>query len=487
MGDFTPTDEQVNAVDLAVTGTDLAIEALAGAGKTSTLKMIAAALDSRCNYLAFNRSIADEAKATMPGNVASSTVHSLAYRALGFRYRARMDNQQRRRLSDVARALEAPTVLVDDYDGGTIEFDPVSVVSHARRGIDAFCMSADAEPTQRHVPYVPKLDKVGSYVNNDAFALQVLPTMRKVWADLQSTDERGLMTYSPQHYLKQWQLTDPHIDTDVILYDEAQDANPVMLAIIAAQDHAQRIFVGDTHQQIYEWNGAVNAMGKLDGERCHLTRSFRFGHDIAAAANVILERLDADVDVVGAGPEGLIVPVDRPDVLLCRTNAETIGQAFTAFEQGLQVAIVGGVAALIKLAEAADDLMTKGRTWHPELAIFSSWGEVLSFCADRNTDSASLDPIVRLIDSYGADALISMLRRCCDERRADIVLSTAHKSKGREWGSVKMGADFVDPDDDDDLRDLSDSELRLMYVAVTRAQHKLDPYSMGWLVDSLGQ
>lgn len=41
---LTPTQEQCDIVDAARTGANLVIEAVAGAGKTSTLKMVAAAI-----------------------------------------------------------------------------------------------------------------------------------------------------------------------------------------------------------------------------------------------------------------------------------------------------------------------------------------------------------------------------------------------------------------------------------------------------------
>jgi hypothetical protein len=67
--------------DLAVSRAhDLKVKAYAGAGKTSTLRMIADRLaDQRGNYLAFNKDIATEAKRKFPGNVTCRTVHSLAF------------------------------------------------------------------------------------------------------------------------------------------------------------------------------------------------------------------------------------------------------------------------------------------------------------------------------------------------------------------------------------------------------------------------
>ena len=48
------------------------------------------------------------------------------------------------------------------------------------------------------------------------------------------------------------------------------------------------IYVGDAHQQIYAWRGAVNAMQQMPLPESRLTTSFRFGDAIADVANNLL-------------------------------------------------------------------------------------------------------------------------------------------------------------------------------------------------------
>lgn len=78
------TAEQIDAIDLASQGKSMKLIAFAGAGKTSTLTMIAKRLGEdgkRGLYLAFNKDIAREAGGKLPPNVQASTFHSLAYRS----------------------------------------------------------------------------------------------------------------------------------------------------------------------------------------------------------------------------------------------------------------------------------------------------------------------------------------------------------------------------------------------------------------------
>ena len=58
-----------------------------------------------------------------------------------------------------------------------------------------------------------------------------------------------------------------------------------MPGILLKQKNAQVIYVGDAHQQIYAWRGAVNAMQQLPMPESRLTTSFRFGEEIADVAN----------------------------------------------------------------------------------------------------------------------------------------------------------------------------------------------------------
>ena len=63
---YTPTDEQLSALTMAMTGDSFKIVAYAGAGKTTTLKLISENLRGRGLYLAFNKSIANEAQGKFP-------------------------------------------------------------------------------------------------------------------------------------------------------------------------------------------------------------------------------------------------------------------------------------------------------------------------------------------------------------------------------------------------------------------------------------
>src|SRR5262245_19566621 len=86
-----PTDEQAAAVDAFRDGQHLALQAGAGTGKTTTLVMLADSVSSRGRYIAFNKAIATAAARSFPSHVLCKTAHSLAFGAVGHKYRARMN------------------------------------------------------------------------------------------------------------------------------------------------------------------------------------------------------------------------------------------------------------------------------------------------------------------------------------------------------------------------------------------------------------
>lgn len=465
---FKPTDEQEAAVELFVSGKNLAIEAGAGTGKTSTLQLISEATKNKGKYLAFNKAIVVDSSRKMPGNIECKTAHSLAFgQVVGKnpKYKERL-NAPRQRLEEVVRILRCRDFGVSVGEGEKIIND-VRIAAIVNSTIYNFCCSADREITARHVPYIDGIDDPETYFNNNLLSHYVAPIAQRAWEDI--VNPNGLLQFKHEHYLKIFQLSNPKIYADFILFDEAQDANPVMLDIVTQQKNAQLVFVGDSNQQIYEFTGAVNAMGMLPkSNRTFLTKSFRFGPAIAEAANHILGMIDTDMQIIGyEAIDSSIGTVGNPDCILVRTNAGAIGSIISELMTDKKVAYVGNVDEIINFVKACQTLQAGKKTMHPELMCFDSWDELVQYAA--MTEDKSLELMIRLINQYTAATIVDSFKRLVNEKNAEVVISTAHKSKGREWNNVIIGGDFPE-----EMAQTSDSEKRLMYVAVTRAQRLLD-------------
>jgi superfamily I DNA/RNA helicase len=467
------TQEQSNIVEAAMTGGSMVIEAGAGAGKTSTLDQISRAKPKfeKGIYVAYNRAIAGDAKAKFPGNTTCATAHSFAFRAVGVKYKARLDGP---------RITARQTAQILDINGGIsfgdINFGPVKIAMLAMGTVTKYCYSADPVITARHVPFVPGTEQ---FFNE--LAEFVAPYARKAWEDLIRTD--GRLRFQHDVYLKLWALSEPTLPGDFILLDEAQDANPVIEGVVKNQD-AQIIMVGDSAQQIYAWRGAQDAMSRFHADhRLTLSQSFRFGQAVADEANKWLELINAPLRLKGFDKiNSEVVPLDAPNAILCRTNASVVASALHAQEADKKVAIVGGTTEIRMFAEAAQDLMANRTTNHPDLAAFKTWSDVQEYVSDEG--GSDLKVFVKLIDEYGVQMVMDVANKAVDEKYADIIVSTAHKAKGREWKSVKISNDFREPVNEDGTpSDPVKSECMLAYVSVTRAMEQLDRGGLAW-VDS---
>lgn len=475
MTGMQPTDEQQAAIRLFDKGGHFKMEAGAGTGKTSTLALLArSAPHRRGTYIAFNKPIVQDARRAMPRTVFCSTAHSLAYRDIGKNYDHRLKSGKMKG-ADMARLLGLDPLQIT-YNDKPKRLSPGWLASQVIKMVRCWCQSADPVITERHLPWVDGIDfpQPGrrNTTNNAELARHLLPYAHKAWADL--GNQAGRLPFEHAHYLKSWQLSQPLLAGDYLLMDEAQDLAPVILDVIEAQaEHSQLVYVGDSQQEIYGWTGAVNALDRVDvADTCWLSQSFRFGPAIAAVANYVLTLLDAELYLIGSPDiDSQIAQLHLPDCVLTRTNAEAITQMLHYQLAGHKVALVGGSDEVTSFAKGAAALLAGDSTAHPLLACFDSWPEVQEYAAmDPLGDDLKL--LVRLIDEFGTDVLLAALDQTIPEADASVIVSTAHKSKGRQWAAVTLAADFPDPRDKPD-RD-PDGELRLLYVAATRARLALD-------------
>jgi AAA domain/UvrD-like helicase C-terminal domain len=466
------TAEQQAASEAFAQGGDLALIAGAGAGKTSTLVLMGSATKRRGLYMAYNKSAAVDARRRFGPNVDCRTSHAIAYQAVGVRYADRLANSPRRPGKETARLLG----LSEVFDTGTTQITQAHQARLVMELVARYCRTADLELSARHLPRVNGLDPNA----HERLSQYLLPYARRAWEDICSLD--GILKFDHEHYMKMWGLSRPVLAADFILLDEAQDTNPVVEEVFLAQA-AQRVCVGDPAQQIYAWRNARDVMTGFPAEHLYLTESFRFGPQIAEEANRWLVLAQSELRLTGRGPsDSRLGSLEHPDSVLCRGNADAMHEVLAHLDQGVPVALVGGGKELRRLAEAAIDLKAGRRTSHPELFLFTTWGEVQDY-AESDPEAQSLRTIVNLIDTFGAQTIIDAVSRLSAEDRARVIISTAHKSKGREWNTVRIGAGFHAPSIDENglQRPLRLDEARLIYVAVTRARRVLDRASLSWI------
>ncbi|MGA5822252.1 UvrD-helicase domain-containing protein [Kitasatospora sp. NPDC094028] len=607
--EYPPTPEQTLIHEaVARRGLNTAVMALAGTGKSSTLKQLSRRMPGkRIAYLAFNRSVAEEAKqAKAKGeyadNVTPQTANGMAFQAVNKRYQDAGRDLGKRLPQDGdggAKRQTAQTVadLMRVYDwveyapGKSLK--PSSAAYQARDLVSRWCQSSDEEMGPQHLSLPPWIEEE----HREALFEALKPIAERMWEDI--LDPHGKLTYDQDYIVKQWALSGFKVDTDVIFFDEAQDVNPVLDGVVRAamKQGVQVVAVGDSNQSIYGFRGATDALARFPVDaRLTLTQSFRFGPQIAEAGNRFLRLSGTEMRLKGLpGKESRITELgpDDVDAVLCRTNATAVIEAIDALDRGKRVAVAGGLDEIRKFVEAARQLQAGEKTNHKDLADFAAWDDVVEYVEQESEAAGSMRTLVQLIENdtdgkldrlLESGGLASDIRVSDDGERLwisgtrfgdpdheaftrwlkdpkangfgklawddqskrwyyqpgthtvtnrksgrswtvknpagnrdtalaavkayieqhshapedgeggivgehqnpDVVISTAHKSKGLEWRRVRIAGDFRGPEMDEsgkyDLTTMpSDEDLRLSYVAVTRATEALDAGGLGWV------
>lgn len=495
MADFNPTEEQVHAVKTAHSGETFVVDAVAGSGKTTTARSMCQAVRGRVLYLVYNTAAAKDAKKTFPSNTKVSTTSALAWgeyketygdRILGpLKPGSRYERQGSPRVPARETARLAgirPVSLGENYP----TISEVTVARLATETIQKFCYSDAEKISEVHVPAMPPgLEPL----QVEVLRSEITTAAQKIWAASLSVDSKHRFTFD--HIFKLLVSTNPDLGYDTIVVDEAQDSNWATLSLLKSQVNSQIIVVGDPAQQLYSWRGASDIMGEFHGPRLSLSKSFRFGESIAEEADKWLAHTETNVRVTGNENMKSRVTeggMEKPQGVLCRTNATVMVRAMEYLENGQDVAVCGGTKALESLAAAASKLMAGEPTDHPELAAFNDWGELMSYTQEPG--GGDLKSLVQLINEHKVPGILSACKKLKDEHRGnpDVVISTAHKAKGREWETVEIAEDFKEPKDVENPHTgemergfIDRHSAMLHYVAVTRARNELDRSGLAWI------
>lgn len=472
---MTPTTEQQAVLDMSLeAGEACKLIAYAGTGKTATLIELAKKHPvERILYLAFNKSVEQDACMRFPCNTTTKTGHSVAYAAIGKRYRkiTNLQNWQ------IAKAYQVPI-----YDATIMQ-----------RTLENFLNSAESDITEVHV----EPDRLGRH-DPTLFTEGFIQKTKLLWQDMQYEANGFNMAHSG--YMKLFQLTKPDLGYPIVLLDEAQDTNPVMLRILLDQQEVgSRVYlVGDPYQQIYAWRGALDAMTKIECPGLWLTQSFRFGEAVAGLATTLLSTFFNETHSVKGLPsigskivEGKLT---SPYTVLCRTNAGLVSQAYEAARGDACIAVNGesGFRDTLNFMQEIFFMLSGQRNRVTERRLFFHPNyKALRAYAEETLDVELLSKL-QVVETYGAEwpkVKDTVLSHLVLLGSADVILSTCHKAKGLEWDRVALNSDFEDLlDEKGEVRkvvrtpltnEIASEEVNLIYVAATRAKLELSlPHSI---------
>jgi F-box protein, helicase, 18 len=467
---------------------DIKINAVAGSGKTTTIIEYAKARPATAKilYLAFNKSVKLEAvkKFAAKGlvNVIVETAHSLAYKNIVFKFQYKVRTQGYK-THEIAELL--------GLQGNGEKHHEYVIANHINKFIAAFCNS-----NKTKVQEVNYLETI-SDAKAKTFVKRFYPFIETQTRQLLAKMDKGEIEITHDFYLKKFQLQNPVLPFDYILFDEGQDASPAMLDIFLKQP-AIKVIVGDTHQQIYSWRYAVNSLEKTSFATFNLSHSFRFGANIANLATQVLFWKDLITATNLISIKGLGTNTDtKTKAIIGRTNLGLLLKAIeyvTEKKSIKKIYFEGNFNSYTYADEGASlydvlNLQNNKRTAIKD-ALIRSMGSVKDLEEYiEKTEDAQLGMMLEIVKKYGNDIydIIKTIKQKHiendDKEKAELVFSTVHRCKGMEYDAVHLVKDFITEDKvkrqahelENDEKKISklNEEINLLYVAITRAKNTL--------------
>ena len=475
---------------ILATNTDIAVNAVAGSGKTSTMIEYAVSRPpgSRILYLAFNKSVKMEAsrKFTERGlnNVRVETAHSLAYRYI-------MRDSKYSLSSQGYKTHQIAEILSLSGDGA--RHSEFILANHISKFITYFCNSDKAKV--QDLNYLDTVKEANAKKFVHAFYRVIEEGTRHFLAKM----DKAEIEITHDFYLKKFQLSALVLPYDYILFDEGQDASAAMLDVFLKQP-AIKVIVGDTHQQIYGWRYAINSLSKTPFATLNLSTSFRFPADIAALAMGVLSMKDKlgtnkPIPITGKGKTTKTVT----KATIGRTNLGLLLNAINYITDNRKVKHIyfeGNIHSYTYADEGASlyDVLSlyngsRDRIRDKLIGSMNTMDELEEYI--ESTEDAQLGMMMEIVNEYGNEIprILKNLKDLHtgdeDRLKAEMIFSTVHRAKGMEYDTVHLVNDFISEQKLDRVIKEAEAEkqtpdkaklneeINLLYVAVTRTRHKL--------------
>jgi F-box protein 18 (helicase) len=465
-----PTEEQKAIVHAA--GRVIRINARAGTGKTTTLHMLAREhADKKILYLVFNRKARDEAQSKFPENVKVKTIHSLAWGAVGKDFETIGDFGPKDLLPYFKASGNAQVLskIARDFLAFFLN-SPFERIEDAVDGFEKLLPEQVKESFRHHLP-------------------RVIDGVRNLATQWNRKDRPCPHDFYLKMFHKSGKFDDALSRYDMVLVDEAQDLSGVMLDALK-KCRKRVVIVGDSHQQIYRFRYALDAMRNLVcDEDYELTLSFRFGKTIANLASHLIREAKCEnkFKIVGNPHKtsDLLVSEFSPrknSAILSRTNLALFSNAMVLrakkasfrFERDIEK-VLWQTLDVYWLAEG--DKSKIRSEWIQSFDDFKALEEYAEDCSDFQLRGVS--QVVRKYSASFPDVIFDMVG--VNKHKAEngdsnaAILSTIHAAKGQEYENVYIDSDVADMLDSAEKMEQAqyDEEVNIAYVGFTRAIKQL--------------
>lgn len=495
---FIPSPQQAAFLNWVSTGTgSCVLEAVAGAGKTTTLLEAVDRTSGGVAILAYNKKIAEEIKAKLQKRgvdwktAEAGTVHSFGLRAYRKTF-PKVQIEARKVENLIAQAsIPLPSTHVLRLFSGIV----TKLVSFAK---------------QRALGVIGSIDDTSAWFD-------IAQHFDVAFDDEDAQERLGEIIAAAIGILKASNAQTDIVDFDDLVYlpvflrlnfwryrwvfvDEAQDTNPARRALVRAllAPGGRCVAVGDRHQAIYGFTGAdADSLDLIRRDfnaiELPLTVTYRCPQSVVAFAQKWVSHIEAHE----SAPEGSVRSIDAAELLqqndltagtaiLCRNTKPLVELAFRLIRSRIGCKVEGR-----DIGNGLTKLATKWKrvtTLHGLEQALDKWSaaQITKALAQKNEQRAqTIEDQVETLKTIIADCRtrkqdsIKAVTDAIGEIFGDnvehlLVLSTIHKSKGREWKTVYWLDRAGTVPSKYARQDWQiEQETNLCYVAATRAQETL--------------
>ena len=479
--------------------------AVAGAGKTSVLLAAGATMGGNVAYVAYNKDIVTETTSKLAERgidwktMRAGTAHSFGFAALkkqlggdvkvdGYKVASILDGIFAARDEDMSLPAWHRLKELEPYKGNI-----AALVSHAKQGI----FGVGNSDHENDAAWFEVADRHDIFDEEDKPPVERIIQLAQRVLQLSNARDDVIdfddMIYLPLLYKA------PFWKFNVVMIDEAQDTNRARRALVRAmlRSGGRVIAVGDPHQAIYGFTGADSDALELikqdfNAIELPLTVSYRCPQNVVKFAQQWVSHIQA----APTAPEGSVAAITMEDFLkrndltagaavLSRTNAPNVELAFNLIRRRIPCRIEGR-----DIAKSITKLMTRWKVktvdqLQKKMANHLEQQTTKLLAAKKEVQLARLQDTIETINvvidecrkakEYTIDEAVARINNLFGEDVKNVlVLSSIHKSKGREWETVFwLDRQGTCPSKWARQAWQQEQEVNLQYVAATRAKSNL--------------
>lgn len=483
---------QTNIFDNVVgTKSNIAVKAVAGSGKTTTLVEIINNLTGKTLFSAFNKHIATELQSRIGDVADAKTLHSAGMSLLSKVRKIKVDNNK---YYGIIKKLSTP-----HFHKSNLFLTSKVIKKILGMTMRTLTQENDFEMMLVTYGYVTEILELSKKIKVNVQDLtKTIKTIvyQSMDEGIKEFEKTGLIDFDDMIYIPvAKELTGNYKN---VLVDEAQDLNAAQLKLVLSLSNNRIISVADPRQSIQGFIGALpdsydQIISHTNAKILPLSVCYRCPTSHIELAQQIVPEIEPapnaqSGEIHTIKNDEVIRLAQVGDLIICRRNAPLISLALRFIAQRRQARVRGRDFGtdLISLAETVNDydtvlgsfrevMIDKLQFYQQDrnqvLSKYDNAEPALEALADR---CECLKTIIESSKATNITVLCNEISNLFDDDQTAIYLSSVHRAKGLEAKNV-----FII--DYDKIRITykgqsawqAEQEANLEYVALTRAKEKL--------------